>query len=76
MAKFEVEFNDTRCKGCMLCISVCARKILEIKKDKINIFGYQTPGITDEELCIGCAGCALICPDLAIQIYKNNTESS
>lgn len=70
MAKFMLRFDEERCKGCELCISVCPVKILALHEEKINSKGYHPAGVTEIEKCIGCAGCATMCPDLAISIFK------
>ncbi len=62
-----VIFNESRCKGCELCISVCPKKVLK-QSDKLNAIGFKPVEITDPAQCIGCASCAVICPDAAISI--------
>lgn len=69
MAKGQVIFNEERCKGCELCVSVCPVKIIKLHETKINLQGYHPAGVTDADKCIGCANCALICPDGAISVY-------
>jgi len=66
MAK--VIINESLCKGCELCTSVCPKKILKLSEDKINHKGYFPAECIDVEKCIGCTFCALICPDVAIEI--------
>jgi 2-oxoglutarate ferredoxin oxidoreductase subunit delta len=68
MAK--VTFNEDRCKGCGLCVSVCPKKILQLSKDKINPKGYRPAEITNQDTCIACAFCATICPDVVITVEK------
>ncbi len=65
MAK--VIFNEMRCKGCELCISVCPKNLLQ-QADEINAFGFKPVEITNPDECIGCASCAVICPDAVISI--------
>ena len=36
----------------------------------VNAKGYHPAGITDQAACIGCASCALMCPDCCISIYE------
>ena len=68
MAK--VTFNEERCKGCKLCVSVCPKKIVVMKSEKINLKGFHPAGVTEMEKCIGCAFCATICPDCVIEVEK------
>lgn len=69
MAKGRVKFDEERCKGCELCISVCPVKILQLHDTNINSKGYHPVCVIDEDKCIGCASCALMCPDGAISVY-------
>ncbi len=68
MAK--VSFNEDRCKGCGLCVSVCPKGIVSLAKDKINAKGYHPAGVIEQDKCIGCASCALMCPDTVITVER------
>lgn len=68
MAK--VTFNEDRCKGCKLCITVCPKKIVSINSEKLNLKGFHPAGVTEMDKCIGCGFCATICPDCVIQVEK------
>lgn len=68
MAK--VSFNEDRCKGCGLCVSVCPKGIVALAKDKINAKGYHPAGVSEQDKCIGCASCALMCPDTVITVER------
>ncbi|MGB4438242.1 MAG: 4Fe-4S binding protein [Sedimentibacter sp.] len=70
MAKGKVTFNDDACKGCELCVSVCPVKIIELNKKKINEKGYSPAHVIDQEKCIACANCAIMCPDSAIKVER------
>lgn len=65
-----VTINETICKGCELCVTVCPRKILSIDRQKLNAKGYNPASVTDAEQCTACAMCAVICPDSAIRVEK------
>lgn len=70
MAKGKVIFNQERCKGCGLCVSVCPVKILFLDNDVLNNKGYNVASVNDEEKCIGCSSCALMCPDSVITVER------
>ena len=64
----KVQINDNLCKGCGLCVSICPKKILQLSPNKINSKGYSPAECTDQEACISCAFCGVMCPDVAIQV--------
>lgn len=68
MAK--VTFDEERCKGCKLCVSVCPKQIVIVDTDKFNLKGFHPAGVKEMEKCIGCAFCAMICPDCVIEVEK------
>lgn len=68
MAK--VEFRQDLCKGCGLCVSVCPRRIIELKQDCLNSKGFRPASVARQDLCTGCTICATICPDLVIEVWR------
>jgi len=68
MAK--VTFKYDACKGCDLCIGVCPKKIIIMKKDIMNTKGFNPAGVIDMDKCNGCGFCAMICPDCVIEVEK------
>lgn len=66
MARMVMDFN--RCKGCGLCIDACPQKIVDFQKRKMNKKGYFTAFCVNQDLCIGCSRCAMMCPECAITI--------
>ncbi|RJP27339.1 MAG: 4Fe-4S dicluster domain-containing protein [Candidatus Omnitrophota bacterium] len=67
MAKIVID--SQKCKGCLLCISVCPRKEIVVS-DKMNRRGARIVKFKDDGLCSGCGMCAIICPDCCIEVYK------
>lgn len=70
MAKGKVIVDTDCCKGCMLCIYVCPRKVLDIDDNRINRKGYSPSVPVRPEDCIGCGNCAIMCPDSCISVYR------
>ena len=69
MARIAILFD--RCKGCLLCSTVCPKGIIQAS-DHINQQGYKVAEVPEENMdkCTGCASCALICPDVAIRVFR------
>ena len=65
-----VKVNEDVCKGCGLCIDACPKKIMEINRQSLNKKGYHPAHCAAQESCIGCAFCAVMCPDAAIVVEK------
>ncbi|BCR36471.1 4Fe-4S binding protein [Mariniplasma anaerobium] len=72
MKKGILTFNDKDCKGCELCTSACPVDILYLDKNRMNEKGYHLISVTDMDKCIGCANCAIICPDSVIKVEVND----
>lgn len=68
MAKITV--SENACKGCGLCVRACPKKILAISDTVSNSKGYFIVEVTDKDKCIGCAACAITCPDCAIEVER------
>mgnify|MGYP001172527130 CR=1 FL=1 len=72
--KGRIVIDNTLCKGCYLCISVCPNDCITIAAEP-NEKGYYPAKVVDIHdknggKCIGCALCAIICPDIAIEVYR------
>ncbi len=68
MAKMIVD--DAFCKGCGLCVDACPVHIVELDQDKITDKGYHPAHCIDMDMCTGCCSCALMCPDVAITVWR------
>ena len=65
-----VTINEKVCKGCGRCVFSCPKKVLELSEHKLNANGYPVAEAVRMEDCIGCAFCATMCPDCAIEVDK------
>lgn len=66
----KVTIDIDRCKGCGLCVHVCPKQVLILSKTNLNAKGYHPAEVAKGEDCIACAMCAMMCPDVAIQVEK------
>jgi len=64
----KITINKDKCKGCMLCIGVCPKNSIKPSKN-LNKKGVKSAVYTGKD-CIACMQCALICPDVCIEVYK------
>jgi 2-oxoglutarate ferredoxin oxidoreductase subunit delta len=68
--KGKIRIIEDECKGCGLCIEACPFDLIRIA-DRINEIGYKPVEQYDPEgKCTACKMCALICPDVAIEVFK------
>ena len=72
MAKIKgaVVVDTERCKGCNLCVVACPLDVLALTTKEVNKRGYTFVQAVLEDTCIGCASCAMVCPDGCISVYK------
>jgi 2-oxoglutarate ferredoxin oxidoreductase subunit delta len=63
-----------RCKGCELCISVCAPGVLALDEAAVNRLGYHPIRLTDPSGCTSCAKCARMCPDAVFTVFAPPRE--
>jgi 2-oxoglutarate ferredoxin oxidoreductase subunit delta len=51
-------------------VNTCPKGILALDTKRINSKGYHPAVITDPDECLGCAHCAMMCPDAVIRVEK------
>ncbi|HMB01282.1 MAG TPA: 4Fe-4S binding protein [Spirochaetota bacterium] len=66
----KVIINEELCKGCELCVEACPRQVLSLADDTFNAKGNRVVKLTDNERCTSCRACYIVCPDLAVEVYK------
>ena len=66
----EMRILLARCKGCELCVRYCPCDVLEMS-DEVNAKGYHPPRVKDEEACVDCGLCEMLCPEFAIYLDGN-----
>lgn len=61
--KFNLKVYSDRCKDCGICFEFCP-------KDNLKPGDDGGPEMIDPEACTGCKLCEYLCPDFAIQVWK------
>ena len=59
--------DETRCKACDVCVSVCPSGVLAMRPEPTSTLGAMVQIIAPSS-CIGCNDCELSCPDFAIYV--------
>jgi 2-oxoglutarate ferredoxin oxidoreductase subunit delta len=65
MPKGKVFLIKERCKGCGFCVEYCPRDVLELSYE-FNSKGYHYPVPKNEQACVNCKLCDMLCPEFAI----------
>ena len=66
--------NESRCKACDLCVTVCPAGTLAMVYDNTSTLGAMVK-IVAPESCIGCSDCELSCPDFAISVADKKADN-
>ncbi len=73
--KGKIVIDRELCKGCLRCVEVCPKKVIEVSP-KLNAKGYYPACFIDDRMepadrkCNACTLCAVSCPDVAIEVYS------
>ncbi len=68
-----IVIDPEMCKACELCISVCPKDCI-VQSDTLNRYGVYPMRMREGAECTGCAMCATMCPDAAIEVYRSARE--
>ena len=71
--KGKIVIDKELCKGCKYCIEAC-RKGSIVPDSRFNSAGYFPADFAHPERCDGCAMCAQICPEIAIEVWREEKE--
>jgi len=63
------------CKGCGLCKEKCPNKVI-IWSDELGVHGTPAVKPKDEDSCIACSICEMVCPDGAISIIRKKQKKA
>lgn len=63
--------DESRCKACDLCVSVCPTGTLAMRQAPSSTLGAMVTVVHPED-CIGCNDCELACPDFAIYVAERS----
>lgn len=67
--KGKITIDKELCKECHLCIFACKKGNIIASKE-YNSKGYRPVCFQDNGECTGCALCAITCPEIAIEVYR------
>ena len=71
MSKKKLKHHDIKqdwCKGCGICVTLCP-------KDVLVLDGEDKAMAAHLERCIACRLCEKSCPDLAIEVIREDSDT-
>lgn len=69
-----IKIDKKRCKACYLCIDVCPKKLIKKGSEANSLGHFPVEFVDPEHTCLGCAVCAMRCPDMAITEVVKSKE--
>lgn len=64
-----IVIDSELCKGCGYCVEACQLGLIVIG-EKFNTRGFFPAASVHSEKCTGCCMCAAMCPEVAIEVYR------
>ena len=71
--KGKIVIDTSMCKGCQLCIGFCPKKNIFLSS-QLNARGYFPSQVDEKKDCTGCGSSALMCPEAAIEVYRDDED--
>ncbi len=71
--KGRIVIDRELCKGCRYCVLSCTQGVI-IMECEFNASGYFPARGEHMERCTGCALCAQICPEIAIEVWREERD--
>ena len=66
--------DDNLCKACGLCIDACPQHVIALDDERITPRGFH-PAYLSKDGCTGSGICALVCPEAAITVYREQPKN-
>lgn len=66
--------HTERCKACCYCVEACPKSAIR-PSGTLNPDGYEVIAI-DEEKCVKCGTCYVVCPDLVFELYDPKEQAN
>jgi len=67
----QIQIDETKCKGCELCVQACPLSLIRMATSRINTKGYNPAEPHDPaHKCTACTLCYQVCPDVCITVLK------
>ena len=67
--KGHIKINKEIRKECLLCIHFCPKGHI-VTTNEYNSLSYHPVRTDENKECNGCALCATMCPEVAIEVYR------
>lgn len=67
--KGRIEIDGALCKECHLCIVACKKGNI-VPSCELNASGFRPVAFKEDGDCNGCALCAMMCPEVAIEVFR------
>lgn len=67
--KGRIVIDRELCKGCRYCSMACPKGLITTGRS-LNSIGCYPAVFNESGDCTGCALCARMCPDIAIEVWR------